>query len=92
MRGSLWYCLAAGILLPLFYFVLIGLVLPFAPPLLFGISAGNALMIPALVMRPAVPQGLAGPRRRLGGAATAAPAERDAISEDPATMSENCHE
>ena len=52
MRSSLWYSLAAGILLPLFYFVLIGLVLAFAPPLLFGISAGNALMIPALVMRP----------------------------------------
>lgn len=52
MRSALWYSLAAGILLPLFYFVLIGVVVPFAPPLLFGISAGNALMITALVMYP----------------------------------------
>ena len=51
-RGGLWFSLVAGILLPLFYFVLIGLVVPFAPPLLFGISAGNALLVTALVLRP----------------------------------------
>ncbi|MCY4023401.1 MAG: hypothetical protein OXF32_08120 [Anaerolineaceae bacterium] len=52
MRAALWFTIVSGILLPLFYFVLIGLVVPFAPPLLFGISAGNALMITALVLRP----------------------------------------
>ena len=35
-----------------FYFVLIGLVVPFPPPLLFGISAGNALLVTALLLRP----------------------------------------
>ncbi len=52
MRAALWFSIVSGILLPLFYFVLIGLVVPFAPPLLFGISAGNALLITALVLRP----------------------------------------
>ena len=52
MRSGLWFSIIAGILLPLFYFVLIGLVVPFPPPLLFGISAGNALLITALLLRP----------------------------------------
>ena len=34
MRTALWFTIISGILLPLFYFVLIGLVVPFAPPLL----------------------------------------------------------
>jgi hypothetical protein len=46
------YTILVGILIPLFYFVLIGIVVPFAPPLLFGISAGNALLIAALILRP----------------------------------------
>lgn len=52
MRTALWFSIISGILLPLFYFVLIGLVVPFAPPLLFGISAGNALPVTALLLRP----------------------------------------
>lgn len=52
MRLALWFSIISGILLPLFYFVLIGLVVPFPPPLLFGISAGNALPITALLLRP----------------------------------------
>jgi len=51
-RSGLWFSLLAGLLLPLFHFVLIGLVVPFAPPLLFGISAGNALLLSALLLRP----------------------------------------
>ncbi|HLV35830.1 MAG TPA: hypothetical protein VKY59_11975 [Spirillospora sp.] len=46
------FAIVTGILLPLFYFVLIGLVVPFAPPLLFGISASNALLVAALILRP----------------------------------------
>ncbi len=46
------FAILSGILLPLFYFLLIGLVVPFAPPLLFIISASNALLIAALVLRP----------------------------------------
>jgi hypothetical protein len=46
------FMVLAGILMPLFYFVLIGLVIAFEPPLLFGISAGNALVIAALILRP----------------------------------------
>ncbi|MAS37766.1 MAG: hypothetical protein CL610_27465 [Anaerolineaceae bacterium] len=46
------YAVVVGILIPLFYFLLIGLIVPFAPPLLFGISAGNALLIAAIILRP----------------------------------------
>jgi hypothetical protein len=52
MPAAALFTMLSGILLPLFYFVLIGLVVPFAPPLLFGISAGNALLIAALIVRP----------------------------------------
>ena len=52
MPAAVLFTILAGILLPLFYFLLIGLVVPFAPPLLFGISAGNALLIAALIVRP----------------------------------------
>jgi hypothetical protein len=52
MVGAAIYMLIAGILLPLFYFVLIGLVVAFPPPILFGASAGNALLIAALILRP----------------------------------------
>lgn len=53
-RMTAWvlFTILSGILLPLFYFVLIGLVVPFAPPLLFIISASNALLIAALIVRP----------------------------------------
>jgi hypothetical protein len=46
------FMLISGILIPLFYFVLIGLVVAFPPPILFGASAGNALLIAALILRP----------------------------------------
>jgi hypothetical protein len=46
------FTIIAGILIPLFYFVLIGLVVAFPPPILFGISAGNALLVAALILRP----------------------------------------
>lgn len=52
MPAAALYTILGGILLPLFYFLLIGLIVPFAPPLLFGISAGNALLIAALIVRP----------------------------------------
>lgn len=52
MPAAALFTILAGILLPLFYFLLIGLIVPFAPPLLFGISAGNALLIAALIVRP----------------------------------------
>lgn len=46
------FAIVSGILLPLFYFVLIGLVVAFPPPLLFIISASNALLVAALILRP----------------------------------------
>ncbi len=46
------YTIIAGILMPAFYFVLIGLVVAFDPPLLFIISASNALLVAALILRP----------------------------------------
>ncbi len=46
------YAILVGILIPLFYFVLIGLVVSFAPPLLFFISLNNALLVAAIVLRP----------------------------------------
>jgi hypothetical protein len=49
---SVAFAVLTGILIPLFHFVLIGLVVPFDPPLLFGISASNALPIVALILRP----------------------------------------
>jgi hypothetical protein len=52
MPAAVVFTIVSGILMPLFYFLLIGLVVPFAPPLLFGISAGNALLIAALIVRP----------------------------------------
>ena len=52
MYSAVLFTLLSGILLPLFYFVLIGLIVPFAPLLLFGISAGNALLIAAFIVRP----------------------------------------
>jgi hypothetical protein len=52
MPAAALFTILTGILLPLFYFLLIGLIVPFAPPLLFGISAGNALLIAALIVRP----------------------------------------
>lgn len=52
MMAGVVYAILVGILLPLFYFLLIGLIVPFAPPLLFGISAANALLIAALLVRP----------------------------------------
>lgn len=52
MYAAVLFTILSGILMPLFYFVLIGLIVPFAPPLLFGISAGNALLIAAFIVRP----------------------------------------
>jgi hypothetical protein len=46
------FTILSGILMPAFYFVLIGLVVAFAPPLLFLISASNALLVAALILRP----------------------------------------
>ena len=46
------FTIISGILIPVFYFVLIGLVVAFAPPLLFIISASNALVVAALILRP----------------------------------------
>ena len=46
------FAMLAGVLLPLFYFVLIGIVVPFEPLILFGISATNALLVAALIIRP----------------------------------------
>ena len=52
MVVSTMFTIIVGILIPLFYFVLIGLVVAFAPPLRFGISASNALLFAALILRP----------------------------------------
>lgn len=52
MVVAVMFAILSGILVPLFYFLLIGLIVPFAPPLLFGISASNALLITALILRP----------------------------------------
>jgi hypothetical protein len=46
------FAILSAILIPLFYFVLIGLIVPFAPPLLYIISASNALVVAALILRP----------------------------------------
>jgi hypothetical protein len=46
------FAIVSGVLGPLFYFVLIGLVVAFAPPLLFLISVSNALLVAAHILRP----------------------------------------
>jgi hypothetical protein len=46
------FAVISGILIPLFYFVLIGLVVAFPPPMLFILSASNALLVAALILRP----------------------------------------
>ena len=49
---AVMFAILTGILIPVFYFVLIGLIVPFAPPLLYIISASNALIVAALILRP----------------------------------------